>query len=61
MAKAPKTLVAAEGRTVLTEDGALWPAEGMDDPETLFTRRRLADGDLVIKPAAKSSEEGKGK
>lgn len=45
-----KTLIAAEGRTVLTDDGKPWPAEGLPDPGTLFTRRRLADGDLVEMP-----------
>ncbi|WP_168208139.1 DUF2635 domain-containing protein [Agrobacterium sp. T29] len=46
-----KTLIAAEGRTVLLLDGTEWPKEGLPDPNTLFTRRRIADGDLIEKPA----------
>ena len=46
---APRILVQGEGRTVLQEDGRPWPAEGIEDPDTLFTRRRLRDGDLVVK------------
>ncbi|MBB3947217.1 hypothetical protein GGQ73_003183 [Rhizobium skierniewicense] len=58
---ATKTLVAAEGRTVHQPDGSLWPAEGMEDPQTHFTRRRIADGDLIVKPreVAKKTEETK--
>lgn len=58
---ATKILVAAEGRTVHQPDGTLWPVEGMDDPETHFTRRRIADGDLIVKPreTAKKAEETK--
>lgn len=37
----------AEGCTVDQEDGRPWPAEGMDAPNTLFVRRRIACGDLV--------------
>lgn len=51
MAKQLATLIAGEGRTVLTEDGTPWPVEGLEDPDTLYSRRRLADGDLIEKPA----------
>ncbi|MDR6102794.1 hypothetical protein QE369_002991 [Agrobacterium larrymoorei] len=56
-----KILIAAEGRTVHQPDGTLWPAEGMEDPDTHFTRRRIDDGDLIVKPreAAKKSEGDK--
>ncbi|PDT05703.1 hypothetical protein CO666_03615 [Rhizobium chutanense] len=37
----------AEGMTVDQEDGRPWPANGMDAPNTLFVRRRIACGDLV--------------
>ncbi|RFB92051.1 hypothetical protein B5K08_15830 [Rhizobium leguminosarum bv. trifolii] len=37
----------AEGCTVDQEDGRPWPAVGMDAPNTLFVRRRIACGDLV--------------
>lgn len=37
----------AEGCTVDQEDGTPWPAEGMDTPNTLFNRRRIACGDLI--------------
>ena len=37
----------AEGCTVDQEDGRPWPAEGMDAPNTLFVRRRIACRDLV--------------
>mgnify|MGYP001040071885 CR=1 FL=1 len=47
-----RILIAAEGRTVFAEDKTPWPAEGLPDPGTLFTRRRLADGDLVELPHA---------
>lgn len=47
---ANRILIAAPGRTVLQEDGRSWPAEGMEDPNTLFTRRRIADLDLVDAP-----------
>lgn len=48
---AQRILIAAEGRTVFQPDGAPWPADGLPDPDTRFTRRRLADGDLIVKPA----------
>ncbi|MCZ7893320.1 DUF2635 domain-containing protein [Agrobacterium salinitolerans] len=56
-----KTLIAAEGRTVHLPDGTEWPKEGLPDPNTHFTRRRIADGDLIEKPArtAKSDEAKK--
>lgn len=54
------TLIAAEGRTVHQADGAPWPKEGLEDPGTLFTRRRLADGDLIVKPKAASKKTGEG-
>lgn len=54
------TLIAAEGRTVHLEDGSLWPKEGLEDPGTLFTRRRLADGDLIVKPRATSKKTPEG-
>lgn len=38
----------AEGCTVDQEDGRPWPAEGMDAPNTLFVRRRISCGDLVV-------------
>lgn len=37
----------AEGMTVDQENGTPWPADGMDAPDTLFVRRRIACGDLV--------------
>lgn len=37
----------AEGCTVDQEDGTPWPANGMDAPNTLFNRRRIACGDLI--------------
>jgi hypothetical protein len=52
---APRILVQAEGRTVLQEDGRAWPAKGIEDPDTHFTRRRLKDGDLVV---AETQAEG---
>lgn len=69
MAKKPQTqetpadnavriLVQADGRTVLQEDGSAWPAEGIEDPDTHFTRRRLKDGDLVVAGAAENLAEG---
>lgn len=42
-----KVLIAADGRTVHLPDGSEWPKEGLPDPDTHFTRRRIADGDLV--------------
>ena len=45
-------LIQGEGRTVLQEDGTSWPADGLEDPQTLFTRRRIADGDLIQAPDA---------
>lgn len=42
-----KFLKPAEGRTVDQVDGTPWPAGGMDADDTLFVRRRIADGDLV--------------
>lgn len=45
-----KVMIAAEGRTVLQEDGSPWPSEGKIPEDTLFNRRRIADGDLIIKP-----------
>jgi hypothetical protein len=48
-----KYLKPAQGRTVDQEDGTPWPADGMDAPNTLFVRRRIADGDLIeAQPAA---------
>jgi hypothetical protein len=49
----------AEGCTVDQEDGTLWPAEGMDAPNTLFNRRRIACGDLIEtdRPAEPPPEE----
>lgn len=37
----------AEGCTVDQEDGRPWPSEGMDAPNTLFHRRRIACRDLI--------------
>lgn len=54
------TLIAAEGRTVKQADGAPWPEDGLEDPGTLFTRRRLADGDLIVKPRAASRKTSEG-
>ncbi|MBB3963486.1 DUF2635 domain-containing protein [Rhizobium metallidurans] len=42
-----KFLKPAEGRTVDQPDGTPWPPEGMEAPDTLFVRRRIADGDLI--------------
>lgn len=47
MAKKARYLKPGPDRTVLQEDGAPWPADGMEAPETAFVRRRVADGDLV--------------
>jgi hypothetical protein len=52
MAKATRILIAAPGRLVHQEDGQPWPAKGLDDPNTLYTRRRLRDGDLIEAKAA---------
>ncbi|HAU75227.1 MAG TPA: hypothetical protein DCW88_06745 [Agrobacterium sp.] len=43
-----KVLIAADGRTVHLPDGSEWPKEGLPDPDTHFTRRRIADGDLLV-------------
>ena len=50
MAETPQTLIEAPDRTVLQEDGQPWPKEGLPDPGTLYTRRRLRDGDLIVVP-----------
>lgn len=53
-------LKAAEGRTVRQEEtGAPWPSEGAYADDTLYTRRRLADGDLVAAEAPKEAEPAK--
>ncbi|MFN3362725.1 MAG: DUF2635 domain-containing protein [Allorhizobium sp.] len=51
-------LAPAKHRRVPQEDGTPWPTEGMEDPDTLYTRRRVADGDLVkvSGPAPKKPE-----
>jgi hypothetical protein len=49
-------LAPGEGRLVPQEDGKPWPTEGMEDPDTLYTRRRVADGDLVKVPAPQKPE-----
>jgi hypothetical protein len=49
-------LAPAEGRKVPQEDGTPWPVEGMEDPETHYTRRRIADGDLIAVSASKKTE-----
>ena len=51
-------LIVGEGRTVLQEDGRPWPTEGLPDPDTLFSRRRKADGDLVVAPETQEVETG---
>lgn len=58
-----KFLKEAEGRSVYLPDGNRWPAEGALDPETYFTRRRIADGDLVEAnpPAKGKAAEGDSK
>lgn len=38
----------AEGRSVYQMDGSLWPEGGMDTETSLFVRRRLKDGDLIL-------------
>jgi hypothetical protein len=53
-------LIAAEGRTVHQADGALWPKDGLEDPGTLFTRRRLKDGDLIAKSTAAAKKASAG-
>lgn len=58
MAKPAAILIPGEGRTVRQEDGSPWPAEGLPDPDTLFSRRRLRDGDLVEQPKSKKPEGG---
>lgn len=40
-------LKAAEGRTVHLPDGTPLPNEGKDLEDSLFVRRRIADGDLI--------------
>ena len=52
----PLILIAGEDRTVLQEDGQPWPIEGLPDPDTLFSRRRKADGDLVAKTQVETGE-----
>ena len=47
----------AEGRTVPTEDGKLWPEDGMDVTVTRYVRRRLRDGDLVKATRPKKTAE----
>ncbi|MBD8686574.1 MULTISPECIES: DUF2635 domain-containing protein [unclassified Rhizobium] len=42
-----KFLKPAEGRTVDCVDGSPWPTDGMEAEDTLFVRRRIADGDLI--------------
>lgn len=56
----------AEGRTVDQEDGSPWPVDGMEAPNTLFVRRRIADGDLIeaaapaeVEPAEPEAEAPK--
>ncbi|QRF50005.1 DUF2635 domain-containing protein [Rhizobium rosettiformans] len=49
-------LAPAKDRLVPQEDGTPWPTEGMEDPDTLYTRRRVADGDLVKVSAPKKPE-----
>jgi hypothetical protein len=51
-----KFLKPAEGRTVHQETGEPWPLAGMDALDTLFTRRRLIDGDLIEADPAASPE-----
>jgi hypothetical protein len=46
----------AEGRTVDQEDGSPWPVDGMEAPNTLFVRRRIADGDLIETEAPAEAE-----
>ncbi|MGW9946993.1 hypothetical protein J2W92_002330 [Rhizobium leguminosarum] len=53
----------AEGCTVDQEDGTPWPVDGMDAPNTLFVRRRIACGDLVeaerpVEASASAQTEG---
>lgn len=53
-------LKAAEGRSVLAEDGTAWPQAGAWADDTLYIRRRLADGDLIeAEPARKAKDEPK--
>ncbi|WP_245521568.1 DUF2635 domain-containing protein [Rhizobium leguminosarum] len=52
----------AEGMTVDQENGTPWPVYGMDAPNTLFVRRRIACGDLVeaekpVDPSADVEQE----
>ena len=50
-----------EGCTVDQEDGTPWPDEGMDAPNTLFVRRRIACGDLIeAQPPAEIDPPGGG-
>lgn len=42
-----KFLKPAPGRTVHLPDGTEVPTTGMDIEDSLFRRRRLADGDLI--------------
>ncbi|MCY1668323.1 DUF2635 domain-containing protein [Rhizobium sp. SL86] len=54
-----KFLKPAPGRTVHLPDGTEIPAAGMDIEDSLFRRRRLADGDLIEAepPSAASAPE----
>ena len=57
------TLKPAPGRTVLREDGTLWPADGeRASTASRYVRRRIKDGDLVEasppRPARKKTDGG---
>lgn len=51
-----RILKLAEGRVVPMEDGRAWPARGAIVEETLYIRRRLADGDLFAVEALDEDE-----
>lgn len=52
-----KFLKPAEGRTVHLPDGPPFNSEGMEVEESLFIRRRLADGDLIEAERPKASAD----
>ncbi|MBH3308544.1 DUF2635 domain-containing protein [Pseudomonas mosselii] len=53
------TVIPATGRAVPDpQSGDLLPAEGRDVPDTVWWRRRLADGDVILKAAEAVKSQG---
>ncbi|CAK16836.1 DUF2635 domain-containing protein [Pseudomonas entomophila] len=53
------TVIPAAGRAVPDpQSGDLLPAEGRDVPDTVWWRRRLADGDVILKAAKAAKPQG---